>query len=120
MKATIMPSDLRTYAMDSRHAGRIAADRDCALAECERAVPRQRLMAQDSAANVFRSALNEIGVPHLDLDDAALPAMFRVSSRLGSTNSAGTPTRHSMAMDSGTHADFDARFPAVAAVRSLG
>ena len=98
------------FAMDSRRPGRIIADREAAIQECERTVPRSRLMACDSAANVFRTALSELNVDHLTLDDAALPAMYRVSIRGGRYNPAPTAAET---------AAFNKRFPDAGRIKSI-
>jgi len=110
-----MPNSLRTYAFHSRHAGRIVADRECAQMEVSRVLPTHRTMALDSAANVFREALNELGVPHLELDDSALPAVFRVASRVGVVDSSGIITPP-MAMDSAAAKSFSERHPEAARI----
>jgi hypothetical protein len=111
-----MPTSMKKYDFNTRHGGRIVSDRECAIAETSRVLSAHQTMALDSAANVFRAALSALGVDHLALDDDALPAMFRVASRVGVVNGAGTISRP-MAMDAAAHSDFAKRWPEAARVK---
>jgi hypothetical protein len=110
-----MPASLKRYDFNTRHGGRQAADREAAIAECQRIAPHADLLGQDSSENVFRAALSYLGIDHLALDAAALPSYIRVTSRMGSERLAG------MAMDaaasSGASADFAKRFPEAARIK---
>jgi hypothetical protein len=110
-----MPISLKRYDFNARHAGRIVSDRECAIQEVARVLPTHRTMALDSAANVFREALNELGVPHLELDDEALPAVFRVASRVGTVTEAGMISPP-MALDSAAAKSFSERHPEAARI----
>ena len=109
-------SNLRKYNFDTRHGGRQAADRECAQAEVSRVLPTHRTMALDSAESIFRAALDELGVSHSGIDDSALPALFRVASRVGRIDAAGMIHRP-LAHDAKAAASFEARFPEAARVR---
>jgi len=97
----------RSFAMDSRHAGRIVADRECALQECEAVVPRSILIACDSAEAVFRTALRHMGVPAGGLHASALATMFRTVRR---GQHGGSPAAR-VAMDAAGAKSFYERFP---------
>jgi hypothetical protein len=100
------------FAMDSASPGKIVAERELAIQECSLSVPRESLIACDSAENVFRTALRQMGVPSDNLHPSALPAMFRTVRR------GGSPTQH--LSNPRAAADFATRFPDAARIRNAG
>jgi len=105
----------RSFAMDSRHPGRIVADRECALQECEAVVPRSILIACDSAESVFRTALKHMGVQAGSLHASALPVMFRTARR---SQHGGSPAAR-VAMDGAASKSFFDRFPEAARIKAM-
>jgi hypothetical protein len=105
-------NDQRLYAMDSAMPGRVVADRECAIAECEPIVGRAALIACDSAASVFRTALTRLGVDHRDLPNSGLPPVFRMAKRVQS--GVARP-----ALSGRAYADFERNWPNAARIRVM-
>jgi hypothetical protein len=100
------------YAMDGgAHAGRIVSDREMALQECSTVVPRENLIACDSAASVFKTTLRHLGVSTEGLHPSAYPAMLRTAKR------GGSPAHH--IHNPRAAADFATRFPDAARIKGI-
>lgn len=69
------------YDHNSTSPGRIVADRERAIAEVEPIVGRHAVIACDSAAAVFRTALDFMGVPTNGVHRDAFPEVFRAHVR---------------------------------------
>lgn len=131
LKNNTTANDQRVYAMDSASAGRVVADRECAIAEVSAVLDRTRVLACDSAAAVFRTALTALGVDSRSLPDSALPTMFRTARRgagvpvsQGGSGYGTSGGSYSAAMsaprsDPANRAGFERRFPDAARVRTV-
>ena len=115
--------DSYRFAMDSAGPGRIVADLNNAIAQVEPVVGRAAILACDSAASVFRTALAQLGVDARDLPASALPTMWNVTRR-GHGAQSGGAGGHSLLLrpytPASVSADFARNFPDAARIRSLG
>jgi hypothetical protein len=123
----------RTGAMDSRMAydyrstnpGRIVADRERAIAEVEGTVGRDTVMACDSAASVFRTALKAVGVRAESVHETGLAQMWDMArrNRRGDQANAGfAAAGGSVATESrqvASSPDFARRHPNAARIRTV-
>jgi hypothetical protein len=108
------------YDMAATSPGKIVANREVAISEVEGVVGRHTVLACDSAASVFQTALKQMGVPTQGIHVSALPSIFRAHrDRMRRTSAGGSDPRPYVAQDSRSAAAFAKSFPDLARIKAL-
>jgi hypothetical protein len=103
-----MDASLRHYAFDS--ADPVRRMQDVRAAEAEVSPVVGPVVGMDSANEIFREALRQLGVDTWKIHPSALPALFRHARATGARRSVP-------AMDSASAADVARRFPGAANIK---